>query len=135
MELTLNAPALLFPTISLLLLAYTNRFLAIASLIRNLHSRYKDEPSQRVWEQIQNLKLRVRLIRDMQVLGVFSLFLCVLCMFLIFGEQIVMAKIIFGSSLVILMVSLGISIAELYISTKALNIELSDLAGKNEKKA
>ncbi len=70
----------------------------------------------------------------MQVLGVFSLFLCVLCMFLIFGEQIVMAKIIFGSSLVILMVSLGISIAELYISTKALNIELSDLAGKNERK-
>jgi hypothetical protein len=134
MELTLNAPALLFPTVSLLLLAYTNRFLAIASLIRNLHSRYKDEPNPRVLEQMQNLKLRVRLIRDMQVLGVFSLFLCVLCMFLIFGEEMKMAKIIFGSSLILLMASLGISLAELYISTKALNIELSDLEDRKDKK-
>jgi hypothetical protein len=130
MELTLNAPALLFPTVSLLLLAYTNRFLAIASLIRNLHARYKDEPDPLILAQIKNLKLRVILIRDMQVLGVVSLFLCVLCMFLIFGEQMRMAKYVFGSSLVLMMASLGFSIAELYMSIKAIEIQLSDIEEK-----
>jgi hypothetical protein len=127
MELTLNAPALLFPTVSLLLLAYTNRFLALATLIRNLHAQYKSEPSPLIWEQIKNLKLRVKLIRDMQVLGVFSLFLCVLCMLLIFAENMQMAKYIFGGSLLVLMASLSLSIAELYISIKALTIQLSDI--------
>jgi hypothetical protein len=127
MELTLNAPALLFPTVSLLLLAYTNRFLAIASLIRNLHARYKDEPDPLTLAQIKNLKRRVVLIRDMQVLGVMSLFLCVLCMFLIFGEQIQLAKYVFGSSLLLMMASLGFSMAELYMSIKAIEIQLSDI--------
>jgi hypothetical protein len=127
MELTLNEPALLFPTVSLLLLAYTNRFLALAGLIRNLHAQYKNEPSQLIWEQIKNLKLRVKLIRDMQVLGVFSLFLCVVCMLLIFREKGQLAKYVFGGSLLALMISLGLSIAELYISIKALNIQLSDI--------
>ena len=133
MELTLNAPALLFPTVSLLLLAYTNRFLAIASLIRNLHARYKDEPDPLVWAQIKNLKLRVVLIRDMQVLGVLSLFLCVLCMFLIFGQYMQLAKYVFGSSLVCMMVSLGFSMAELYMSVKAIEIQLSDIEEKVRK--
>lgn len=131
MELTLNAPALLFPTVSLLLLAYTNRFLAIASLIRSLHAKYKDQPDPLLWEQIRSLKLRVRLIRDMQVLGVCSLFLCVFCMFLIFGDQIRLAKYVFGSSLILLMCSLALSIAELYMSTKALHIQLSDIEEDN----
>ncbi len=127
MELPLNAPGLLFPTVSLLLLAYTNRFLALASLIRNLHAQYKKEPSQLIWKQIKNLRLRVKLIRDMQVLGVFSLFLCVLCMLLIFQGNNKLATYVFGSSLFILMISLSLSIAELYISIKALNIQLSDI--------
>lgn len=130
MELTLNAPALLFPTVSLLLLAYTNRFLAIASLIRNLHARYKDDPDPLTWAQIRNLKRRVILIRDMQVLGVLSLFLCVLCMFLIFGGHIQLAKYVFGASLLLMMASLGYSIAELYMSIKAIEIQLSDIEGK-----
>ncbi len=127
MELTLNAPALLFPTVSLLLLAYTNRFLALASLIRNLHAQYKQEPSPLIWKQIKNLRLRVKLIRDMQVLGVFSLFLCVLCMLLIFNGKTQIATYVFGGSLLFLMLSLSLSIAELYISIKALNIQLSDI--------
>jgi len=127
MELTLNAPALLFPTVSLLLLAYTNRFLAIAALIRSLHAQYKTEPSPLILAQIKNLRLRVKLIRDMQVLGVFSLFLSALCMLLIFQENILLAKYVFGASLLVLMASLCISIAELYISIKALNIQLGDM--------
>jgi hypothetical protein len=127
MELTLHAPALLFPTVSLLLLAYTNRFLALATLIRNLHAQYKTAPSPHILAQIHNLRRRVKLIRDMQVLGVFSLFLSALCMFLIFRENMLLAKYAFSASLLVLMASLGLSIAELYISIKALNIQLGDM--------
>jgi hypothetical protein len=127
MELTLNAPGLLFPTVSLLMLAYTNRFLALATLIRSLHAQYKREPSPLVLDQITNLRLRVRLIRDMQVLGVLSLFFCVLCMFLIFEQLMQAATYVFGAALILLMASLGFSIAELYVSIRALNIQLSDI--------
>lgn len=76
MQISLTTPALLFPAISLLLLAYTNRFLALASLIRNLHARYMGEKDIKIKAQISNLRKRVILIRNMQLLGISSLFLC-----------------------------------------------------------
>jgi hypothetical protein len=88
MELTLTTPALLFPALSLLLLAYTNRFLALANLIRELHRRYHTEPAPGVAGQLANLRRRVYIIRDMQALGIASLFACVLCMFLLFAGQV-----------------------------------------------
>jgi hypothetical protein len=127
MELNLTTPALLFPAISLLLLAYTNRFLTLATLIRNLHGRLKESPDQRILGQIKNLRLRVKLIRNMQVLGVLSLLLCVVCMFVIFAGNLESAKFIFGLSLILLIVSLAISAWEIQISVKALNIQLSDI--------
>jgi hypothetical protein len=127
MELNLTTPALLFPAISLLLLAYTNRFLTLATLIRNLHGRFKESPDQRILGQIKNLRLRVKLIRNMQVLGVLSLLLCVVCMFVIFAGNLESAKFIFGLSLILLIVSLAISAWEIQISVKALNIQLSDI--------
>jgi hypothetical protein len=60
MELTITTPALLFPTVSLILLAYTNRFLAVAALIRKLAAQYKDDHSKIVADQIKSLRLRVR---------------------------------------------------------------------------
>jgi hypothetical protein len=84
MEITLTTPALLFPAVSLLMLAYTNRFLALAALIRSLHSQHRDNPDNMIVEQIRNLRYRVTLIRNMQALGVSSLLGCVLCMFLLF---------------------------------------------------
>jgi hypothetical protein len=127
MEINLTTPALLFPAISLLLLAYTNRFLTIATLIRSLHSKYKEEPDELVWGQIKNLRLRVKLIRNMQALGVLSLLLCVVCMFLIFAGNLPLAKMIFGISLLLLIASLAVSVWEIQISVKALNIQLSDI--------
>lgn len=126
-DISLTTPALLFPAISLLLLAYTNRFLTTASLIRKLHSEYKSEPDQLLMGQIENLRRRVVLIRNMQALGISSLFLCVFCMFLIFAGENLIGKIVFGVSLVLLMASLALSIREIQISVKALNIQLSDL--------
>jgi hypothetical protein len=87
MELTLSTPALLFPAISLLLLAYTNRFLHLAALIRRLHSDYKTEADPLIIAQIDNLRHRLRLIKQMQALGVSSLLGCVLCMLVLFGGQ------------------------------------------------
>ena len=132
MELSLNAPALLFPTISLLMLAYTNRFLAIAGLIRNLHKQYHSQPDPKILEQIKNLRLRLRLIQNMQSLGVLCLFCCVLCMFTIYTNNILAATIFFGAALILLMASLLFSVIEINISTKALRIELSDIEEKAE---
>ena len=127
MELSLNTPALLFPAISLLLLAYTNRFLGIASLIRQLHKQFKEEPSELILSQISNLRLRIKLIRDMQFLGILCIFSCVISMFLIYISYTTAAEIIFGISLLLLIGSLSFSIWEIGVSIKAVTIELSDI--------
>lgn len=127
MDISLTTPALLFPAISLLLLAYTNRFLAIATLIRNLHRSYLENPKSVLEGQLRNLRKRLFLIRAMQILGVSSLFLCVLAMFFIYLKVGEWGSALFGISLVFLLLSLFISIRELQLSTKALDLELSDM--------
>jgi len=127
MELTLTTPALLFPAISLLLLAYTNRFLTLASLIRELHRSYKTNPEEIIIAQLSNLRYRVSLIRNMQIFGVSSFFCCVLCMLTLFAGEMLLGKIIFGTSLILLMVSLGLSLREIQVSVDALSYRLSDL--------
>ena len=127
MQITLTTPALLFPAISLLLLAYTNRFLAIATLIRQLHKSYLDNPKSVLEGQLKNLRKRLFLIRAMQLFGVLSLLLCVLAMFFIYLKGGEWGSAIFGISLVSLLLSLVISLREIQLSTKALDIELSDM--------
>ena len=127
MDIGLTTPALLFPAISLLLLAYTNRFLTLANLIRELHKSYKTNPEDIILAQISNLRYRVMLIRNMQAYGIASFFLCVLCMFVLFAGQILAGKLIFGVSLIALLISLGISFREIQVSVDALNYRLSDL--------
>jgi hypothetical protein len=127
MELTLTTPALLFPAISLLLLAYTSRFLTLANLIRELHRSYKNNPEEIIMAQLSNLRYRVKLIRNMQIYGVSSFFGCVLCMLVLFAGQVVIASYIFGISLILLLVSLALSLREVQVSVNALNFRLSDL--------
>lgn len=132
MDISLGTPALLFPAISLLLLAYTNRFLAIASLIRGLHARYQQSHDRLLIGQIQNLRQRLNLIKNMQALGVSSLFVCVACMFTLFAGRAVAGQWLFGGSLILLMVSLAYSVREIQLSTVALNIQLADLEGDSQ---
>jgi len=132
--LNLTTPALLFPAISLLLLAYSNRFLAIAALIRNLHASYQDNPSSNIKSQLDNLRKRLRLIRNMQAIGIFSFFLCVLCMLLLFLEYHQAGQYVFIASLVALMLSLLFSVRETQISVKALALQLGDLEGGRKTK-
>ena len=131
MELGLTTPALLFPAISLLLLAYTNRFLTLANLIRELHKSYKSNPEQVILAQISNLRYRVNLIRNMQAWGIASFFLSALSMFILYTGLELVGQIVFGFSLIALMVSLGISFREIQVSIDALSYRLSDLEGKS----
>lgn len=134
-EMSINTPALLFPAITLLMLAYTNRFLALANLIRNLHTKYKQVGEERVVirEQIENLKKRLHLVKQMQGSGITSFFLCVLCMLFVFLDYHVIAYSIFGLSLIFLLLSLALSLNEIFISTKALEIELKDMLEEKKK--
>lgn len=125
--ITLTTPALLFSAISLILLAYTNRFLAYSALIRSLHEKNKVDPSELLRSQIANIRKRLYLTKNMQIAGVASLFLCVGTMFLIFVGQYVIAVWVFGLALIMMILSLGISIYEIQISVKALNLHLSDM--------
>lgn len=131
MNLDLTTPALFFSAISLLLLAYTNRFLSLAQLVRNLHAQYKAEPTNIVLGQIKNLRKRLHLIRTMQVAGLTSLLLCVLCMFLIYIQALLVAEILFGISMILLIISLTLSVWEIQISVKALDLQLSDIEDKD----
>jgi len=124
---TLTTPALLFSAISLILLAFTNRFVAYTVVVRNLYKQYKESPSTVLKGQIINLRKRLYLIRTMQILGVSSLFLCVITMFLIFIGATLFAAWIFGAALLLLCASLGMSIWEIQISVKALELHLSNM--------
>jgi len=127
MELSLTTPALLFPTISLLMLAYTNRFIAIGSRIRVLHLQHKQNPSDNILKQIRILRTRVHLIRDLQICGIVCLLSSVFTMFLIFADYIQAAKYVFGFSLILMMLSFVLSAIEIILSTKALYIQIADL--------
>ena|SRR5687767_9817812 len=134
MDITITTPALLFPAISLLLLAYTNRFIALASLVRNLKDQYVRTHSSLVMGQISNLRERLILIRNMQTLGITSMFVCVLCMFVLFAGEVIIGKYLFAFSLLLLMASLALSIREIQISVNALKIELSDMEDREIQK-
>lgn len=134
MELTFNTPALLFPAISLLLLAYTNRFVSLANLVRKLHDEYQNgKKDGLVVGQIANLRQRINLIRYMQALGVFSFLLCVLSMFFIYREWYTWAEAVFAVSLVSLACSLVLSLLEIIKSMNALELELSDMEESTER--
>lgn len=130
MELDIQTPALLFPAVSLLMLAYTNKFLAIANLIRKLYSDYEKNQHISLIAQISNLRRRLMLIRWMQVGGVASILCCVITMFLIYGGFQMWAKVLFAISLLLMIASLILSLVELFLSAGALRLLLRDLEKK-----
>ncbi|WP_442846923.1 DUF2721 domain-containing protein [Leeuwenhoekiella sp. H156] len=127
MELNLSIPALLFPAISLTMLAYNARYLAIAALIRDLHKQYQNHSSSPVKKQIKQLRKRLGIIKAMQAMAIISFILAVVTMFLIYIQMKIVANLVFGISLVALMISLSLSFIEVQLSTKALAIQLNDM--------
>ena len=130
MELTLATPALLFPAVSLLFISYTNRFVTYADLVRRLHERWRSDGSTVVERQIQNLRRRITLIRNMQIAGAVSLVLSVACMILLVFDRMVAAEVVFALALFGMLASLALLIVEITISMRALDLQLSDLEGR-----
>jgi hypothetical protein len=132
MELSINTPALLFPAITLLMLAYTNRFLGLSTRIRSLHEKALEaEDRTSMVKQIKNLRLRLHLIRYMQLFGSFSFAMCIVCMFFIYKNYQQASHITFAISLAALFISILISLWEIQISTRAMDVELSDIEELN----
>lgn len=133
MTLEIQTPALLFSATSLILLAYTNRFLTIAQIVRGLKKTYDVDHSKTILLQIKNLNLRISLIRYMQLFGVLCLFLSVFAMLVLFLELQTLGIVFFAASMLCLLISLGLSFWEISISVTALRLHLSDLGeGKNK---
>jgi hypothetical protein len=128
MELSLSIPALLFPAISLTMLAYNARYLAIAALIRQLHQKYQETGSKSIGLQVKQLSTRLSIIKNMQATAIFSFLLAVITMTLIYVELRFWANLVFSASLLALMISLVLSFIEVQLSTKALAIQLKDIA-------
>lgn len=124
MEMTITTPGLLFPAISLLLLAYTNRFVVLTNVIRQFNNPEDPQSKTMVRRQIKSLRQRLFIIRLMQLFGVLSFVFCTLAMFALFLHWFWLGKLLFGGSLVLLVVSLLFSLFEVQVSTNAINIEL-----------
>ena len=126
--ITYNVAALLFPAISLIMLAYTNRFLALAALVRSLHAKYLEHNERGVLKgQIGNLRYRLKLLRHMQGFGILSFLACIFCMYGIYRENELIAEITFGASLLFFTTSLILSFIVVQLSNKALELELGDM--------
>jgi hypothetical protein len=132
MTVHIETPALLFSATSLILLAYTNRFLTIATIVRSLKKKYDEAENKSILLEIKNLNLRLTLIRYMQMFGVLSLFFSVFAMMLLFFEMQQWGIILFALSLLLLLISLAVSFWEISISVNALRLHLSDLAEKKK---
>ena len=132
--LDLTTPSLLFSAISLILLAYTKRFLSYASVVRALKEKHQQTHDPKDIAQIANLRKRLYLTRSMQILGILSLLLCVIAMFFIYVSWQIFAAWIFGIALLLLAASLCVCIWEINISVKALEIHLEDISSKEKLK-
>jgi len=131
-DLPLSTPSLLFPAISLLMLAHTNRFLAVANVVRALYANWQSTQEPMVLAQIRSLRKRIQIIKRMQTLGVLSLMLCVVSMACLFFEQQAGGQVTFGLSLLLMFASLTYSLVEIQISGAALDLQLQDVRCREE---
>ncbi len=129
----ITTPALLFPAVTLLMLAYTNRFNTLATIIRNLHSKYQAERNENLLAQIANLRYRVYLIRNMQIFGVASLLLCVVSMLALFEGWLVIGQWCFAIALILMIISMLLSLREVQVSVGALELLLGELEEEEKK--
>ena len=131
-DLPLSTPSLLFPAISLLMLAYTNRFLGLANVVRSLHATWRSSGDPVIVAQIGNLRRRIRIIKHMQTLGVASMMLCTASMALLFFGNQPGGQAAFGGSLLLMIGSLGFSLWEIQMSGTALDLQLRDVEHDNQ---
>ena len=122
--LSITDPAILFPGISLLFLAYTNRYLALASIIRELNKVIDEHYDNNREQQINNLLVRVKLIRHMQLFGILAFICCIISMSALLLGQQSLGQFSFGASMVCTLLSLCIALAEVAKSGDGLRLEI-----------
>lgn len=127
MEIDLTTPALMFSTVSLLLLAFTTRFLGLAKAIRDLYNDYQKNPEKRFIDQLKNFRRRVELIRNMQIVATASLLLCMVSTIMVYFQLQLIASVTFAVSLLLMTTALAMSIIEIGMSVGALNVHLADM--------
>lgn len=127
MNFDITTPAMIFPAISLLMLAYTNRFVVLAQLIRDLDREYRQTHNRVHLEQISNLRKRMSYIKSMQVLGAVAFITAASSMLLNMMGEYQASYIVFALSLIPLIGSLIYLLLELNISIGALKIQIDDL--------
>lgn len=126
-EFSMSTPALLFPAISLLMLAFTNRFLACASVVRNLHDQYRRNPDDNLLLEVRHLRHRLHLIRVMQMLAILSILTDMVSMFFLFEGARAAAEWSFAGSLVLMIGSLAVSAREIHISVVSVELHIRDM--------
>ena len=125
MEIT--TPALVFPAISLLFIAYTNRLHTLSVLIRSMTKNdNKDLKNNETKDQLEILKKRVLYIKRMQVFGILSFIFCLFTIICLYIELDNIANYFFGLALFLLVASLLFALFETLQSTEALSIHLKN---------
>ena len=125
-EITISTPALVFPALSVLMLAYTNRFIAISKRVRALHAEHKNNPAKNLKKQIKSLHKRLMFIRNMQVLAITGFLINMISIFLILISLPKVATVLFGVGLLAIIGSLLISVLEINMSVQAMSFELEE---------
>ena len=126
-EFSITTPAVIFSAVSLLYIGYTSRFIAISNLVRDLKKEFVISHDEIVIKQITNLRRRIEIIRNMQLLGILSLMLSILSMILLYKEWLWQGEMAFFVALCFLLLSMFFAIQEVLMSVDAINIDLSDI--------
>jgi len=134
MNLTISTPGLIFPSISFLLIAYSNRFLAIATLIRDLKTKFSENKEEILLQQIKNLRYRLKLIRWMQAVAVFGMLMALMSIFALYLGHEAAGHVLFIMAAVLVATSLSIALVEIMFSGRALDYELQDIQDHFRKK-
>lgn len=124
--LELSTPALVFPALSVLMLAYTNKFIAISKRVRALHAEHLKNPSKRVHKQIKSLDKRMKYIRNMQICALSGFSSNIISIAMIFVGLDLFAMIFFSLGLILVLCSLIICIIEIYLSVQAMSVLLEE---------
>ena len=129
MNLDYTVAALMFPAMALIMGVYNTRFHTLSSLIRKLHDEYvfeKHIPPE--WKkQLKNLSHRsINLKYAIGLAGLAFLF-DMLTVFALYLDLIFYARLIFGLCCLSLFFSIVLYLGEIFVSTRALKLHLSDM--------
>ena len=129
----LTFPAFLFPAIPLMMLTFGNRWSAISSLIRKVHSDFIDikinkrsRSAKKYLEQIKVLNVRLKYVKLMQFFSglsfLFNLFSIIIGIF-----EMEFALFFFIPAIFFFSIAIIFFLIEINLSSKALKTHLQDL--------